>query len=411
MTAIEDAGPGRLAIREGGGCLTLFGLPFFATGVFMLLASFGVVTMRSDGQPVTQATLLAVGVLFTLVGTVLSFGRAITTIDLGPHVVTKQWRILLPVRTRTYELGNYNTVTLAFVQGDSDSADKYPIGLKGNAVAPLTLCSPLQYDEARRCATAVAKLVGLDIEDTSTDHPLRVTASEADAALQDRLRSSAVATTAVTRPSVMASEVTDNSGIVRIVMPMPPLHPLAAIGGLFPSVFAIGMLAWLGFFSGTRPLTPVEWIFAGVLFLGFGLLPATSVVGRWLRSRVGRTIATISTQELRVQQRGIVRTRTTAALPASEILDVDFSTKESVVASARRRAEQQTASMREGAASRSATGPSTEWVFATLNRFAKGKGIIVKTRSGITTFGEGLADEEVRYLHATIRRALSGNSG
>ena len=114
----------------------------------MMLAGFGVVTMHSDGEPVTQVTLLLLAVLFTLVGAVLSFGRSITAIDVGQHVVTKQWRVLLPVRMWTYQLGDYSTVTLAFVRGDSDSADKYPIGLKGYSVAPLPLCSPTQYAEA-----------------------------------------------------------------------------------------------------------------------------------------------------------------------------------------------------------------------------------------------------------------------
>src|SRR5437867_4251573 len=117
MAAVREVSPGHLEIREGGGCLTLFGLPFLATGIVMLLASFGIVTMRSDGQPVTQATMVLLGVLFTLVGGVLAFGRAVTAIDVGQNVITKQWRILVPVRTWNYQLGDYTTVTLAFVRG------------------------------------------------------------------------------------------------------------------------------------------------------------------------------------------------------------------------------------------------------------------------------------------------------
>jgi hypothetical protein len=410
MAAIKEVGPGRLQISEGGGCLTLFGLPFFATGIFMLLASFGVVTMRSDGEAVTQAAALGLGALFTLVGGVLAFGRSIASIDVGQQVITKQWRILLPVRTWTYQLGDYTTVTLAFVRGDSDSADKYPIGLKGNTVAPLPLCSPTQYAEARQYAAAVARHLGFDVEDTSTDHPARVTASEVDATLQDRLRSVAAAP-APARPSRMMSEVSDVDGSVQITIPMPPLNALAIYGGLFPAVVAAGMLGWLGFLSTPRPLAPIEWIFVGLLFAGFGVLPMASVVGRWLRSRVGRTIVTISTQELRVQERGIFRTRTVTALSASEILDVDYSTKESMMTSARRGAEAETATMRKIPSSSATAGPNTEWVFGVLSWFLTGKGIIVKTRKGLTTFGEGLADDEIQYLHAIVRRTLAGTSG
>ena len=399
--------PGRLEIREGGGCLTLFGLPFLATGIFMLLASFGVVTIRSDGEPVTQATLLLLGVLFTLVGAVLAFGRSITTIDVGQQVLTKQWRILLPVLTRTYQLGDYSTVTLAFVRGDSDSADKYPIGLKGDTVAPLSLCSPTQYAEARQCAAAVARHLGLDIEDTSTDHPSHVTATEVNAPLQDRFRATTSAP-APARPSVMRSDVADADGSVRMSIPMAPLNPLVIYGGLFPSVVVVVMLGWLGFFSISRALTPPERIFFGVLFVVFGLLPAVSVVARWLRSRVGRTIVTVSAHELCVQERGIFRTRTVAVFSASEILDVDYSTRESMMTSARRHAEEQTATMRQNPASSSAATAGTERVFTVLSWFLKGQGIVVKTRTGMTTFGEGLADDEIQYLHAVVRRALAG---
>ena len=410
MPTVKEVGPGRLEIGEGGGRLTLFGLPFFATGIFVVLASLGVVTMRSDGEPVTQAALLGLGALFTFVGGVLAFGRAIATIDVGQQVITKQWRILLPVRTWTYQLGNYTAVTLAFVRGDSDSADKYPIGLKGDSVAPLPLCSPTQYADARQYAAAVARHLDLDIEDTSTDHPARVTASEVEATLQTRLRATTL-TPAPARPSGMKSEVSDADGSVRITIPLPPLNPLAIYGGLFPSVVAASMLGWLGFFSRPRPLTPPEWIFFGVLFFVFGLLPAASVVSRWLRSRVGHTIVTISAEELRVQERGIFRTRTVAALPASEILDVDYSTKESMMTSARRSAEAETATMRKIPSPSVTAGPNTEWVFGILSWFLKGKGIIVKTRKGLTTFGEGLADDEIQYLHAIVRRALAGTFG
>ena len=410
MAAIKEVGPGRLEIREGGGCLTLFGLPFFATGIFMMLASFGVITMRSDGEAVTHATAFGLGAVFTLVGGVLSFGRSIASIDIGQQVITKQWRILLPVRTWTYQVSDYNAVTLAFVRGDSDRADKYPIGLKGNTVAPLPLCSPTQYAEARQCAAAVARHLGFDVEDASTDHPARVTASEVDATLQDRLRSTASAPMAIARPPVMRSDVTEADAGVRITIPMPPLHPLVMIGGLFPAAVATGMLAWLGLLSTPRSLGPIEWVFIALLFAGFGVLPAASAVGRWFRSRVGRTIVTVSTEELRVQEHGIFRTRTVTTLSASDILDVDYSTKESMMISARRSAEAETATMRKIPPSTATAGPSTEWVFGVLSWFLKGKGIIVKTRTGLTTFGEGLADDEIQYLHAVVRRALAGAS-
>jgi hypothetical protein len=117
---------------------------------------------------------------------------------------------------------------------------------------------------------------------------------------------------------------------------------------------------------------------------------------------------TVSSEELRVQERGIFRTRTVATLPVAEILDVDYSSKNSMMLAARRSAEAEAATMRRIPSSASAAGPGTEWVFAILGRFLNGRGIVVKTRAGLTTFGEGLADDEIQYLHALVRRVLAG---
>ena len=96
---------------------------------------------------------------------------------------------------------------------------------------------------------------------------------------------------------------------------------------------------------------------------------------------------------------------------ASEILDVDYSTKESLMAASRRHAVRATATMREIPVSSATADTGTEAVFGVLRWFLKGKGIIVKTRRGLTTFGEGLADDEIQYLHSIVRRALAGTSG
>jgi hypothetical protein len=42
-----------------------------------------------------------------------------------------------------------------------------------------------------------------------------------------------------------------------------------------------------------------------------------------------------------------------------------------------------------------------------LSSYVKSKGITIKTRQGLTAFGEGLDDAEVRYLYSVVRRALT----
>jgi hypothetical protein len=51
-----------------------------------------------------------------------------------------------------------------------------------------------------------------------------------------------------------------------------------------------------------------------------------------------------------------------------------------------------------------------ERFMAAAARWGKGRGVIVKARGGLTTFGQDLDDDEIRYLHAVVRRALIGRS-
>ena len=402
--------PGRMEIREGGGGLIAFGLPFLAAGVFVILGSLGIVPMQNEGDVPPWPALFLLGLLFATVGTVIAFGRRVTSLDLMERMAITQWRVLLPIRSWTYQLGNYRAVTITFVRGDSDSADQYPVGLKASLGAPLVLCRPIDYAQAREHATAVARHLGLDIEDSSTDHSVRMAANEADVSLQQRLRPRLDAQPPPAQPQEMRSEVTDTGGGVRIVMPMPRMNPLVIVGALLPAVVAMSILAWLGFFSRPRPLTRGEWIFFGVLFVGFALIPAANAVNLLLRSRLGHSIVSVSTEGVRLEERTAFRTRTKATVAATDVLDVDYSTKDSAMASARRDAERETATMRTGSTSSTVSGPGTEFVFGVLSAFLKGKGIIVKSRHGFTTFGEGLGDEEIRYLHGVVVRALAGRT-
>ncbi|HEU4692831.1 MAG TPA: hypothetical protein VFS23_30930, partial [Vicinamibacterales bacterium] len=87
--------PDRLEIREGGGCMTIFGLPFFAAGVFMLLVSAGLIPVEGGDDVLTRIVLPLMGIAFTLVGGALSFGRAWTIVDGTRREVLKQWGLLV----------------------------------------------------------------------------------------------------------------------------------------------------------------------------------------------------------------------------------------------------------------------------------------------------------------------------
>ena len=388
--------------------MSAFGVPFFAAGIFVVLTLVGLVPMRNAEQLPWFAWpfLVLMGIAFIAVGGALVFGRTWTTIDRSQRAVIKQWGLLVPLRERVVPLAGFVAVRLGFVEGDSDSVDQFPVALTARTGGDLQLRSFTAYMEARACARAVAEHLELEIEDASTDHPVRLPPRDIDLTLREQFRRNGAVHDAVARPSCARSRVTQEAGLVTIVIPSRPVPVLVLAAGLIP----IALVLYVGpplatFFRESRTPAPVAWAFLGFLTLFFGVLPLTVIVNGFLRSRRGATIVDVSTHRLRVQARGAWTTRTILSMEASDILDVDYSSRESTIASAKRAAEQQGL---KSYPSSSTSSPRVERLVGALSRLAKGRGVIVKTRSGLTTFGERLDDEEIRYLHSVVRRALIG---
>src|SRR5688572_5768807 len=169
--------PDRLRIQEGGGCLSVFGLPFFGAGVFLFLILLRIVPVNNaDQMPAFMWPLLVLmAIAFTTVGGALVFGRSWMTIDRAQREVVKQWGLLVPLRGHTVPLEGYTAVTLGFVPGDSDTAESFPLTLKARSGPDLRLCSLSDYAKARHYARAIAEHLHLQIEDASTDRSITLT--------------------------------------------------------------------------------------------------------------------------------------------------------------------------------------------------------------------------------------------
>ena len=397
--------PDRLEIREGGGCMTVFGLPFFGAGVFMLLAVAGLIPVEGDDDLATRIVLPLLGIVFTLVGGGLSFGRAWTIVDGTRREVIKQWGLLVPMRSESERVDNLTSVALEFQKGDSDSADTFRVSLKARTGRHIQLCSSTQFADARSCAIAVAEMLRVDFEDASTDHPVRLMAGQVEMPLQQRLQMEGRPSGSPQRPSNARSNVQRERDALRITIPTPRSHPIAYVLTLIPVALATAFATSMHeFFRQTRTPAPVGWAFLGFCLLFFGVLPAVTALNGYLRTRRGGTIVTVSPSGIGIQERGAWRTGRLNSLPAVDILDIDFSTRESVGHVARLAAEQRARDLSE--ARSTPIGPRTERMLKSLSRFAQADGITIKTRQGFTTFGKGLDDEEILYLHALVRQAL-----
>jgi hypothetical protein len=400
---------GRLQIREGGGGIAVFGLPFLAAGIYMVLGAAGIVPVSNAGHTSAIARPLVglMGLVFTGAGGTLVFGRKWTTLDPIDRRIIRQWGALVPLREEAAALDDFSSVTIGFVRGDSDTVDKFPVALKNRTGADVKLFNATTYAEARASAVTIAQHLHLELEDATTDHPTRQAFDQLDRSFQSRAQRAGTVEPGVEQPANARSTVTRDANQLQIVIPAPRPGPIELIAAFAPLVIPVIFGPMLiSFFGRTRTADFASRIFLSVFVFGFVVLPGISCLTVLARSRRGRTIVAVSREGVLVARRGVWRTRQVASIQAADIVDIDYSTRDSLAASTRHAAVRQALQTHGPAASN--LGPRTEWLVSALAGLARSGGVTIKSSQGLTTFGEGLEDDEVRYLHAIVRRALEG---
>ena len=395
---IRQVSPDRLELREGGGCLSVFGVPFLAAGVFVTLIGAGIVPMSNAKDVPVWAwpLLLLMGLAFVAAGGALVFGRRWTILDAGRGTVSRQWGLLVPMRGEAQSLATYDAVVVRFQAGDSDTADRYPILLRAKGGgAEYVLQSSTQYGESREGAAAIAKFLRLPLVDAATTHESVLAPDRVDAPFPDQVAAAAPGGDAA-RPLRMQCQVRESSRTVEIVLPGPGFNWRRLIG---PAI-SVGALAYLApdvlrFFQHTHTPEAVQMAILGFAILVLVVIPLMGVLNAVRLANRGRTLVTASPEGMTIEERGAWHAKQTR-LAAAEILGLDYGTAEEAFAAA------PWGGARRHPARR---GPSPRWI-GMLRRLVRSKGIIVKSRKGLFPFGAGLPDDEVRYLHALLVRTL-----
>jgi hypothetical protein len=208
----------------------------------------------------------------------------------------------------------------------------------------------------------------------------------------------------------MQCQVRESGSAVEIVISGSGFKPGRLLGFVvFAGLLAFVAPQFLWFFRHTKTPDAVQFAFFGfaaLLFLGIPLLGVIKSVVLAVR---GRTVVTANAEGIAIEERRSWRVQTTR-IPAADILGLDYGTAQAAFATARRDAEQRMARARRSAPSPRPGGAEPRWV-AVWRRLVRSKGVIVKSRSGLVTFGAGLPDDEVRYLHAIVARVLGGADG
>jgi hypothetical protein len=400
--------PDRVEIREGGGCLSIFGLPFLAAGVFTALIGLQIIPVSNKDEVPAWAwqLIFLMGLAFIAVGSSLVFGRRWTTLDKARGTIVKQTGLLVPLRKEQFALVDHDGVRLRFEEGDSDTSDRFPVVLQGKGNRPdLALSNPTDYAVAREQAEFIAGFLSFPLVDAATDHEVVVAPRPASAGPVKRERPSADATERATRPPFMRSRVEPSGGKVRIVLPGPGFRPHLLFGFALPAVFVMYVIPHLlEFFTATHTPEFVQVFFVGFIMIFFCILPSIGTINGIIRSIRGRTTVGASADGITIEEQAAWRKKVTS-LPAGEIFGLDYSAAESAYRSIHRSVrERYTRKCPAENASPIASG-GLGW----LRHLVKSKGVLVKSKKGIVAFGAGLPDGEVRYLYSLVKRALGGN--
>ncbi|RPI09498.1 MAG: hypothetical protein EHM71_05875 [Zetaproteobacteria bacterium] len=407
----REAGPDMLQLKEGGGCLSVFGLPFLVAGIFVALIGLRLVpvTNAADVPGWAWPLITLLGLVFVAVGGGLVLGRRWIVLDRVRGLIRKQWGLLVPLRREEFPLQAYDAVLLRREAGDADSADRYPVLLKARTGhADFALTTSTQYGESRERAAAIAAFLNVPLVDASTDHHTVLPADRADATLQERCRlvGGGHREEAV-RPLRMQSQVRESGSAVEVVLPGPGFRP----GRLIGFTVSVSLLVYAApqvsrFFRQSETPEAVQMVFFGVAALLFVVIPLRGAIESVLLTARARTVVRASAEGIVIEEGGAWRVKT-IRVPAAEIFWLDFGTADAALASARREADARLTQSARPLSSSGRDGAVPRWL-ALVRRLVKSKGIIVKCRSGLVTFGAGLPDDEVRYLYAIVGRALGG---
>jgi hypothetical protein len=385
-------------LREGGGKRSLLGLPFFLAGLYAVLTAAGILPAEDMPDGLWAAAVAGLlSLTFLGVGSVVLFGRRWVQFDPASGTLTRSYGLLFPLLRQQRRLGEFAAVVIAFEPGDSESPERYPVRLRASSGKDFPVSAPERFGESRRQAEFLSRLLRLPLADTTTDHEVLTNPERAGETLQQRLRSAGAKLESGRRPAEMICQVSESAGQATIVIPARKSPFVTVVLASVSGVALFFAPALWRLFRQTETPPALALPFFVLTLLGFGILPLAAAVNRMVRTRKDKTVVTASPSGLIIERRGAWRTETTT-LSAGDILDVDHSTFDGTLQSARRAA---------GIADIPAPASDGTPQFAALKQWIPAKGIIVKSRHGLIAFGEGLPADELRFLKGVVSKALS----
>ena len=398
--------PDVLEMRSGGGCISVFGLPFLLAGLFLLQIPWGLVPVEnSDSLP--WYFFILFGGVFTAVGAFLVFGRSGLILDRRIKTVLRWKGLLIPMKREEQPLDRVGRVVILQDSGDSDSGPSYPVRLEGDRLKTVNIFSPSDYQEARRVAEALARFLSRPVEDFSSGVKVVREPDRLDESLRERiLRTKEDTSHLPPAPFPMRMKITETAeGLILDI----PGQGITGSHWVQTGIVLIFVGFVIYFFSGFLRLPApsfIRYLFGGFLLIFFILVPLLAALRYMHREAKHSTRVTVTPAFLRVEERAGRRSKT-MEIPADELEELDLSTGKDRQNSTRTQDRFPKLNLPETGVPRLPDGRPMPRILVSLMRLAKSPGIIARSDTASVPFGTGLSEEELKYLHALIQKVLS----
>jgi len=400
-------GPYVLKSKQGGGCLMLFGLPFFLVGLFVMQAPLNLINADLEGGAPPWYVALPFGLVFASVGAGLMFGRSGIIIDIQQDRLIKWWGLLVPMKRKEYILDTLSRLTLKKEVRKNDKSTQivYPIRLESSDQSEgITLEEPGAYPEARELAEDLAKFLDRPLTDYTSGSAVTRDPDRLDETVREKLQREGEEIYVPPAPMDMKTRVEETGDGLALEIPSTGIDRFAYMRLVIPLIVAIVV--------GTQFL-PKFWELPGpsfirYFFVGFvGLIFVLGGVLHVLKQAKKSTRVTLNTWALSVEQRALRKSKTTE-IPLSELEDLVFSSARSAMADMQFPGQRAYPNMGETGVVRMPDGRPAPRILMSLIKMAGGSSsIVARSDKEEVRFGQGLSDEELTYLHALLKKRLA----
>ncbi len=180
MRRVNTSSAEELAYKDGGGCMALFGLPFFCMGcLFAFLGATGQMKSKGGAAVTGAAAIVPVifGLVFACVGAVFLFGARALAFNRTRRTIRRWYGLLIPMWSKDHEWDGFDEVgiTRETRRNKNNTYTVYPVRLIARGGKNLDITEPREEHEARQLAEEIAKFMNLGMADASSGSVIRAT--------------------------------------------------------------------------------------------------------------------------------------------------------------------------------------------------------------------------------------------